>query len=112
MQNTNNLLEKWEETGSQEYIALEYETHLPLHDAARIKALSDMYPGRTESQIIADLLSLALDNLEESFPYVQGSKVVGEDEFGNPTYEDKGMTPRFLSLTKQHLRQLEARMQS
>ena len=51
-------------------------------------------------KIIADLLHAGLDEIEAAMPYVPGSKIIREDEFGDPVYEDVGMTPRFLDLVK------------
>jgi hypothetical protein len=52
------------------------------------------------------LLGAALDELEASLPYVKGSKVVATDEMGDPLYEDIGLTPRFLTLSRRHLQRI------
>ncbi|NIR61224.1 MAG: type 1 pili tip component [Gammaproteobacteria bacterium] len=103
----SELVRDWEENASARLTATEYAVRLPLYDAARLAALAEMYPGRTQDQIITDLLSAALDELEESLPYVQGSRVVSEDEFGDPIYEDAGPTPRLQELTRKHFQQLK-----
>lgn len=79
-----------------------YEVQLPLDDAARLHALVDMFPGAERERIITDLLSAAFDQLEASIPYIPGSKVIQEDDHGDPIYEDTGLTPRFLELVKKH----------
>jgi len=48
------------------------------------------------------LLSTALDELEEALPYVPGTKIVAEDEFGDPIYEDVGVTPLFEELSRKY----------
>jgi hypothetical protein len=40
--------------------------------------------------IITDLISAGLDELESKMPYVEGDRVIEEDEFGDPIYEDAG----------------------
>jgi hypothetical protein len=55
------------------------------------------------SEIITDLLSAALNELESSLPYQRGDHVVALDEEGDPLYEDVGPTPRYLMLTRKHL---------
>ena len=82
-----------------------YAVHLLVEDAAKIDALAEMYPKRTKEQLISELLSAALGQLEASFPYVQGPTVVTTDEMGDAIYEDVGPTPRFMALTKKHLAQ-------
>lgn len=106
------LLEKWEKNGGTKLTAKEYCVRLPLHDAARVAALADMYPLKTEGDIITELLSMALDAVQASLPYRQGDKVIAEDEMGDPIYEDVGPTPRFLALSKQHTARLEAELES
>lgn len=105
------LLKKWEESGGVKVTAHEYKVRLPVHDAARTAALAEMYPHKNESEIITDLLTVILDELEASFPYVQGPEVIAEDELGDPIYEDIGPTPRFLALTKKHAARLESKQQ-
>ena len=39
---------------------------------------------------------------------MQGEKVIAEDEFGDPIYEDAGLTPRFIELTRKYQEQLKA----
>ena len=106
-----DLLQEWEQGAGSRLTARTYRVRLPLHDAARIRALAELYPGRTEEQLITELLSAALDELEAAFPYVQGERVVTEDEQGDPVYEDAGFTPRFYRLTQRHVRELERELE-
>ncbi len=69
----------------------------------RLAALIDMYPKRTAEELLGELVAAALEELEASFPYVQGRQVIATDEEGDPLYEDIGPTPRFLTLSRQHL---------
>lgn len=102
-----DLLKTLQHTASAPQAAREFTVRLPVQDAARLLALAEMYPGCTETQLITQLLSAAIDELEAAFPYVQGSAVVAEDDQGDPIYEDTGFTPRFLALTRKYLRELE-----
>lgn len=97
------LLDLWERTANGALTPEEYQVRLPVEDAAKIQALAEMYPRRTVSEIITDLLSVALDDLESALPYVRGEKVVAVDEEGDPLYEDIGPTPRYQVLTRKHL---------
>lgn len=102
-----NLLEEWRRSAAGKLTVKEYRVRLTHHDAARIAALVEMYPGRTETAIITDLLSAALDELEGALPYVQGTRIIAEDEQGDPVYEDIGPTPHFVELTRKHMAKLE-----
>ncbi|OMH30919.1 hypothetical protein [Motiliproteus sp. MSK22-1] len=63
-------------------------------DVAKLEALAEVYQLPTED-IIANLISNALREVEEKIPYVQGSKVVRIEE-GDPIYEDAGLMPKYL----------------
>lgn len=105
------LLEEWESNSHGHEAPISMSVNIPLDVAARILALNELYPERTQEQIFIELLTVALDEVEEAFPYVQGVKVVAEDEFGDPIYEDVGLTPRFVELTRKHQKQLKAKQQ-
>ena len=62
-----------------------------------------MYPRRSEAELISELLTAALDDLEKAMPYIPGTEVVSEDEDGNPIYEDVGPTPRFHMLLQKYV---------
>jgi len=100
------LLARWQSISHRPQPRLPLQTELDYHDAARLRALAELYPGCDVATLMADLIHHALDELEASFPYVHGERQVGEDEFGDPLYEDAGMTPRFLDLTRKHLRNM------
>lgn len=97
------LLSLWEKTSSGSLTEQEYRVKLPIEDAAKLKALADLYPRRDVEDLITDLLSASLNELESMMPYVRGEKVVARDELGDPMYEDIGLTPRYLSLAEKHL---------
>lgn len=102
MTTARDLLKDWLANASDVHTQHEYLVRLPLHDAARVHALAEMYPGRTETQILTNLLSVALAEIEQAFPYVQGNREISRDEFDDPLYEDIGPTPRFKRLTSKY----------
>jgi hypothetical protein len=104
------LLERWQQDASETRTAAEYSVRLPLDAAARLHALADIFPGRTREQLITDLLGIALQELAAAIPYVQGKKVISNDEHGDPLYEDVGLTPRLIELTRKHRKKLEAEL--
>lgn len=102
------LIEQWENAASGKMTGREFCMRLPMNDAARIAALGEMYPRRSETDLISELLSATLDELQNAMPYIPGSRVVAEDEEGNPVMEDLGPTPRFLELSRKYLTKLES----
>jgi hypothetical protein len=100
------LIQRWAEAAQGSTSVRTYAVRLPLRDAARIEALRVMYPNRSDSQLMADLIRAALDELEVAMPYVPGNRIIAEDDYGDPIYEDLGPTPQFYSLSHEILRKL------
>jgi len=106
MSSINKLISLWETTAKVRLTTNEYRIRLPVHDAARLAALREMYPMRSEFEIITDLLTAALDDLESRLPYQEGSRIAARDEQGDPIYEDAGPSRQFHELTKKYLSEL------
>lgn len=101
-----SLLDTWKGNREPELSAERYSIRLPADDAARVEALTELFSGTASEAVITDLLNAGLDEIEAAMPYVPGDKVIREDEFGDPIYEDVGMTPRFLDLVRKHRKQI------
>lgn len=89
----------------------QYSFRLPVHVAAKLAALCDMFPDKTRTQLVADLLSTALDGFERTFPSIPGEEAV--DEFPGtkePLYEETGPIVRYQALANEHYRALEAEL--
>ena len=102
MNKMRDLLMCWEANSSASPRDKRVTVQLTTRDYARISALAEIYANRTEEQLLGDIVSTALDELEAALPYIKGNKVIAEDEFGDPVYEDIGMTPKFEDLTKKY----------
>ena len=102
-----SLLEQWKKTPAREKTAKEYLVRLPLDDAARLQALVELFPGQSIEEIITDLLGAGLDEIAAAIPYQRGPKVISRDDHGDPVYEDIGLTPRFVELTRKYKKNLE-----
>lgn len=102
------LIQHWEQSAKGRLSPTGHTLHLDVEATARLAALAEMYPKRTPEELLGELLGAALEELEASFPYVQGRQVIATDEEGDPLYEDVGPTPRFLALSRQHLHTLSS----
>ena len=105
------LLRLWEDAANNKLSTEAYSIRLPLDDVAKLQALAEIYPRRSIDEIISELLSAALHDVEQSLPYIKGENVVAVDEEGDPLYEDVGPTPRYLSLTKKFLSDYQLKLQ-
>ncbi len=102
MTTIKQLLQELERRAGGRLTTHTYHVQLPLEDAARLAALAEMYPRKTEVQLITELLSAALDEVEGNLPYLEGPRVVAEDDHGDPIYEDVGPNRRFQELLRHH----------
>lgn len=69
---TAHLHDVWSGPDNTRLVSKQFSFRLPVHLAAKIAALGEMYPQKNRTQIVADLLSAALDNLEENLPMIKG----------------------------------------
>ena len=104
------LLDRWKKEVAPALTAEEYSIRLPLDDASRLHALAELFPGRRIEDIITDLLHAGLDEIGAAMPYERGPKIISRDEQGDPLYEDVGLTPRFVELTRQFQKILAAKV--
>jgi hypothetical protein len=102
------LLDRWKKEAAPARTAREYAMRLELDDAARLHALAEMFPGQPVESIITDLLHAGLDELAAAMPYEPGPTVISRDDHGDPVYEDVGLTPRFVELTRKFKKSLKA----
>ncbi|SFR75207.1 hypothetical protein SAMN05216203_2771 [Marinobacter daqiaonensis] len=63
-----DLPSHWQEAKKPTDRTRDYNLRLPLEDAARVAALAEMYPDRSEADILNDMIAAALDDLAESSP--------------------------------------------
>jgi hypothetical protein len=102
----NKLMQYWEKEFSGQLDETGYQIKLSEEDAARLKALSEMFPKYPQENLLRDLISSALNEVTNSFPYVEGKEIAALDEEGDPMYTDIGSTPKFLTLTRKHLKEI------
>ena len=102
------LLDRWKKEPLPVRTAKEYSMRLDLDDAARLHALAELFPGQPIEAIVTDLLHAAIDEIAAAMPYERGPKVISRDDHGDPVYEDIGMTPRFVELTRRFKKSLKA----
>jgi hypothetical protein len=103
-----SLLDRWKRTATPQKTAKEYAIRLALDDAARLHALAELFPGQSVEDILADLLHASLEEIAAAMPYERGPKEISRDDHGDPVYEDIGLTPRFVELSRKLKKELQA----
>lgn len=123
---SKDLIKVWDAPDNSILTPKQISIRLPIFAAARISALCEMYPNKSKTQIISDLIVTALDQIQESLPSIKGQflREFDSDLISDPDidhykesmsnggvvysiYEDIGLRGRFLRLTKKYLRELE-----
>ena len=86
---------------------------LPVQVAAKISALCDMYPRKTKTEIIGDLLATALDQLEDGLESHDIGEPIHHLETGEPIFKDyHGPLKNFRTLTNKYLKELETDLEA
>lgn len=115
---TQHLHDVWSAPDNSRLVSKQFSFRLPVHVAAKIAALGELYPQKNRTQIVADLLSAALDDLEKNLPMnivpIHEQQQQYEDERahheGRPTevfYEMGGARAKFRNITNRHYKDLE-----
>lgn len=101
-----DLASVWAAPDNSRLTAKQSSFRLPVHVAAKLAALAEMYPQKTKTQLVADLLSAALTDLEAGLPAFPGEPFP-EEENGEQLFNATGPAERFRTLTNKHYVELE-----
>lgn len=101
-----DLVSLWETPDNTRLTAKQTSIRFPVHIAAKIAALCEMYPKKTRTEIIGDLLASSLEEMERSFPFIPGAPF-GQDEEGETLFLDTGPGKRFRDLANKYYKELE-----
>lgn len=114
---TSHLHDLWAGPDNSRLTNKQFSFRFPVHIAAKLAALSNLYPQKTRTQIVADLLTSALDDLEKNLPEELGEFAQEEvDQFmaerigcnvGERVYHLGGARGRYRSSANMHYQDLE-----
>lgn len=115
----STLHDVWASPDNTRLTPKQFSFRLPIHVAAKVAALCEMFPQKSRTQIIADLLTSALDELEQNLPEAVGYPISDEDEDNErmaadhlghdyiPLFHLGGPRGTFRRLANQHFADLE-----
>ena len=89
------MLDDWEVRSTHVKEQVSTKIVLNKQDLIKVEALAEAYK-LPASDLLANLISTTLWEIEEQMPYVAGDKVIRIEE-GDPIYEDVGRTPEYLA---------------
>ncbi|MDL1889213.1 hypothetical protein FBQ96_06470 [Nitrospirales bacterium NOB] len=106
--NTRDLHAIWNAPDNSRLTAKQYTVRLPIRVAAQLAALNEMYPRKTMTNLIGDILAAGLDQLAEDLPTKNvGEKPLGFREDGEAEWEQIGPGVTFAQLSQKYLKQFE-----
>jgi hypothetical protein len=105
----SDLVSCWSAPDNSRLTAKQLSFRLPVDVAAKISALCELYPNKTRTEIIGDLLTAALVEVEKALPRHDGRKLA-EDPDGEPIYEDLGPVVDFRIAADRYYKELERDM--
>ena len=116
---TQHLHDMWSGPDNSRLTSKQFSFRFPTHIAAKIAALADLYPQKNRTQIVADLLTSALDDLEKNLPQALGYPLDEQSEYDQqmladhlgeeyePLYHLGGTRGKFRDLANEHYQELE-----
>lgn len=104
---SSDLHKVWSAPDNTRLTSKQFSFRLPVHVAAKISALCEMYPQRTRTEIVGDLLATALEGVVAGFPQEKGEPFHKDQDTGEIFYKDIGPRLEFYSLANKHYHELE-----
>lgn len=105
-----DLVTVWSSPDNSRLTSKQYSFRLPVHVAAKIAALCEMYPTKSRTQIVGDLLSVALQGVEEGFAPVMPAEGPDAGDDGDLTFRDAGPQSLYCHLANKHNEEMEREM--
>lgn len=100
----------WSAPDNTRLTAKQFSFRLPVHVAAKLAAIGEMYPHKSRTQIVGDLLSTAIEEWALNLPSVRGAKLGRVEAPGEAPamgYKEVGAVATFRRLTNTHYQELE-----
>lgn len=107
---TNDLVTIWSAPDPPRLTPKQLSIRVPMLVSAKISALLELYPKKTKTDIIGDLLITALEMLEKELPMnmlTEGKEPVSFDELGEGLFMYFGTRKDYFQLTEKYLREME-----
>jgi hypothetical protein len=97
----SDLVTVWSAPDNSRLTTKQYSFRLPVHVAAKLAALEEIYPTKTRTQLVGDLLAAAIAEIERSLPTRAGPLWTTDPEVGE-LYVAEGVGVRYRELANKH----------
>lgn len=103
----SELVASWTSHDNKRLTSKQVSIRLPVHIAARVFGLCDMFPNKTRTDIIADLLNSSLEELEKTFSHHYSEDQEIDVIDGMAIYPDTGSYGKYANFVNKHYVELE-----
>jgi hypothetical protein len=103
----SDLVNLWDAPDNTRLTAKQLSFRLPVHVAAKLSALCELYPNKTRTEIVGDLLTTALLELEHALPSYEGGEYDRDPETGESLRELTGPLIQFRNSANKFYQELE-----
>ena len=107
---SSDLHNLWTAPDNSRITSKQFSFRLPVHVAAKLAALSEMYPKKSRTEIVGDLLATALDEVVKGMPFVAGRSFGYHPDSDEEIFEDIGPATTFWAIADRHYKDLEIEM--
>jgi hypothetical protein len=106
-----DLANVWDAPDHSKLTPKQFSLRLPIQVSAKISALCEMFPRKTKTEIIGDLLATALDQFAEGLEGFNEKYLGTHPDTKEKHYEDSGQCAYFYQLTNKYLKELESEIE-
>ena len=102
-----DLVTVWSAPDNSRVTSKQFSFRLPVHVAAKLAALEEMYPGKSRTQLVGDLLAAAIAEVERSIPSVNGTSLGIDPDTGEEDFELAGPLAWYWEKANKHYAAIE-----
>ena len=106
----SDLVTVWSAPDNSRLTVKQYSFRFPVHIAAKLSALEDLYPTKSRTQLVGDLLTAAIAGVEQSLPSRPGKFWANDPETDEKVFEAEGMAADFRKLSNKYYQAIEREM--
>ena len=101
-----DLSKVWGAPDNSRLTSKQQSFRLPVHVAAKIDALCEIYPSRSKTEIVGDLLATALEEAIANLPAERGRQTGNDPELGG-LFEESGLRADFRARANKRYKEIE-----
>lgn len=103
----SDLVTVWSAPDNSRLTAKQYSFRLPVHVAAKLAALEDLYPAKSRTQLVGDLLAAAIADVETKLPTSPGTVWGSHPDTGETMFHATGQGVTYRELANKHYEDME-----